>query len=282
MIALVIALALAAEAGATPTSTSTATPTPTATSTATPNPDPSPTPGPSPTPTPNPPAPPETRFESANALYLSGHFDDAARAYRALHDEGRESPALQLNLGNALVRAGARGQGMAAYERALRLAPLDDDARANLELARAQNADRLVGAADPSLAERLVARTGDRLAVGLFGAAWAALWALLWLHGRATHRASQALAAASLLAALLALAGGALVAAKAADRRLPSAVVVVPAAPVREGPERALKAAFEVHEGTTLRVLEARGDQARVRLDNGLTGWVAAADLEII
>ncbi len=272
MIALVIALALAAEAGATPTSTAT----PTATSTATPNPNPDPSP------TPNPTAPPETRFESANALYLSGHFDDAARAYRALHDEGWESAALQLNLGNALVRAGARGQGIAAYERALRLDPLDDDARANLELARAQNADRLVGAADPSLAERLVARTGDALAVGLFGAAWAALWALLWLHGRATHRARQALAAASLLAALLALAGGALVAAKAADRRLPSAVVVVPVAPVREGPERALKAAFEVHEGTTLRVLEARGDQARVRLDNGLTGWVAAADLEII
>jgi sRNA-binding protein len=34
--------------------------------------------------------------------------------------------------------------------------------------------------------------------------------------------------------------------------------------------------------GTRLRVLEARGDQARVRLENGLVGWLAAADLEII
>ena len=225
---------------------------------------------------------PQARFEAANALYLSGDFDGAARAYRALHDEGWESAALQLNLGNALVRVGARGQGMAAYERALRLDPQDDDARANLEAARALNADRLVGAAEPSFLERVVSRTGDGVAVALFGAAWAALWATLWLRGRATPRGRRLLGPAALLAALLSVAGGALVAAKAGDRRVPSAVVVVPVAQVREGPERALKPAFEVHEGTRLRVLEARGDQARVKLENGLTGWLAAADLEII
>ncbi|MBK9516362.1 MAG: hypothetical protein IPO09_03215 [Anaeromyxobacter sp.] len=222
------------------------------------------------------------RQEAAGALYLSGDFDGAARAYRALLDEGWEGPALHLNLGNALARAGARGQAMASWQRALRLDPSDADARANLELASAQNVDRLVGDSSPPLLDRLVARTGDGLAVGLFGAAWVALWALLWLRGRATPRSRRPLGAAALLAALLAVAGGALVAAKAADRRTPSAVVVAPVAPVREGPERALKAAFELHEGTSVRVLEARGELARVRLDNGLTGWVASADLEVI
>jgi len=260
--ALALLLVLAAEPAATSTTTGTPTATPTATATTT--------------------GTPLARFEAANALYLAGDFDGAARAYRALHDQGWESAALQLNLGNALIRAGARGQGMAAYERALRLDPQDDDARANLELARAQNADRLVGAAEPSFLERLVARTGDGVAVALFGAAWTALWATLWLRGRATRRGRRLLGSAALLAALLSVAGGGLVVAKASDRRLPSAVVVAPVAQVREGPERALRPAFEVHEGTRLRVLEARGDQARVKLENGLTGWLAAADLEII
>ncbi|HET9555314.1 MAG TPA: SH3 domain-containing protein, partial [Anaeromyxobacteraceae bacterium] len=85
-----------------------------------------------------------------------------------------------------------------------------------------------------------------------------------------------------LLAALAAATSGALVAAKAADRRTPSAVVVTKVAPVREGPQRTLKSAFDLHEGTFVRVLEARGDLARVKLDNGLTGWVASADLEVI
>ena len=47
-------------------------------------------------------------------------------------------------------------------------------------------------------------------------------------------------------------------------------MVIAPASPVREGPSRTLKTAFELHEGTTVRVLEAQGDVARVRLLNGL------------
>jgi uncharacterized protein YgiM (DUF1202 family) len=59
-------------------------------------------------------------------------------------------------------------------------------------------------------------------------------------------------------------------------------VVVSPVTAVREGPQRTLKAAFELHEGTAVKVLEARGDLARVQLDNGLSGWMASADLEVI
>jgi hypothetical protein len=43
-----------------------------------------------------------------------------------------------------------------------------------------------------------------------------------------------------------------------------------------------LKTAYQLHEGTLVRILEARGDLARVRLVNGLEGWVASADLEVI
>jgi tetratricopeptide (TPR) repeat protein len=230
---------------------------------------------------PSPPTP-EARFDAANTLYLAGDFEGAARAYRSLVEDGLEGSALHLNLGNALARAGVRGQAMASWLRALRLDPSDTDARANLELARAQNVDRLVGAADPPLSARLVERTSDGLAVGLFGTAWAALWALLWLRGRSTRRARRLLGVGALLAAVLSVASGALLAGKAAERRTPGAVVVTPVAPVREGPERTLKAAFELHEGTAVKVLEARGDLARVQLENGLTGWVSSADLEVI
>ena len=59
-------------------------------------------------------------------------------------------------------------------------------------------------------------------------------------------------------------------------------MVIAPVSPVREGPSRTLKTAFELHEGTTVRILEAQGDLARIRLLNGLEGWVASADLEVI
>jgi hypothetical protein len=56
--------------------------------------------------------------------------------------------------------------------------------------------------------------------------------------------------------------------------------VVVPSAPAREAPEAALRPVFDVHEGTELDVLELRGEHARVRLGNGLEGWVPARAIE--
>jgi len=231
---------------------------------------------------PPPAADPGVRAEQAGALYLAGDYDGAARGWRALVDEGWESVGLHLDLGNALLRLGFRGRAIASYQRALALDPGDADVQANLEQARAQNVDRLVGEAQPPLQDRLLARTPDRAALALFGLAWSTFWLLLWLRSRSSPSARRWLGPAALLAALLAVAGGALLAGKAADRRTPSAVVIAPLTAVREGPSRTLKPAFELHEGTAVRVLEAQGDVARVRLLNGLEGWVASADLEVI
>ena len=229
-----------------------------------------------------PPVDPVLRADQAGALYLAGDYDGAARGWRALVDEGWESVGLHLDLGNALLRLGFRGRAIASYQRALALDPGDADVQANLEQARAQNVDRLVGEAQPPLQARLLARTPDRAALALFGLAWSTFWLLLWLRSRSSRSARRWLGPAALLAALLAVAGGALLAGKAADRRTPSAVLIAPASAVREGPSRTLKPAFELHEGTTVRVLEAQGDVARVKLLNGLEGWVASADLEVI
>ncbi len=227
-------------------------------------------------------ADPGARAEQAGALYLAGDHEGAARAWRTLVDEGWESVGLHFDLGNALLRLGFRGRAIASYLRALQLDPGDPDAQANLDLARAQNVDRLVGETQPPLHARLLARTPDAVALALFGGSWGAFWLLLWLRSRSSRSARRWLGPAALAAALLAVGGGALLAGKAADRRTPTAVVVAPVSPVREGPSRTLKAAFELHEGTTVRILEAQGDVARVRLLNGLEGWVASSDLEVI
>ena len=109
------------------------------------------------------------RAEQAGALYLAGDYDGAARGWRALVDEGWESVGLHLDLGNALLRLGHRGRAIASYQRALQLDPGDADTQANLEQARAQNVDRLVGEAQPPLHARVLARTPDGAALALFG-----------------------------------------------------------------------------------------------------------------
>ena len=227
----------------------------------------------------SPPAP-AARFEAANREYLSGDFDAAARGYQELLAQGWESASLHVNLGNARFRMGKRGLAAASFSRALKLDPGDADARANLDLARSQNVDQVVGAEARPLLVRALERVPDALAIGVFAIAWLVLWG--GLAGRRFVPAGirRGIAAASLAAALAAVPAGALLAGKAAARGTPSAVIVAAVAPVREGAEAALRPAFELHEGTEVRVLEVRSGFVRVRLGNGLEGWVSAGDLE--
>jgi len=228
------------------------------------------------------PSPPAARFAAAADLYLGGDFEGAARAWEALAAEGLTSPALHLDLGNARLRAGRRGAAIASYLRALRLDPGDPDAAHNLELARAANVDRLVGAGGPSLLARVAARTPDLAAAAGFAVPWWLLWAALAARLVTSRRARAWLAGAASLAALLSVVGGAVLLARDAGRREPAAVVTAPETGVREGPEEALRPTTTLHEGTELRVLEVRGPAVRVRLANGLEGWVMARDLEAV
>lgn len=228
---------------------------------------------------PAPPASPAERFERANGLYRGGDFGGAAREYEALVSDGFTSPALHLNLGNARLRLGRRGPAIASWERALRLDPGDDDARENLRVARIDDPDRaLLG--EPTLFARLVERTGDGRAVALFAVPWWILWGALALRPGRRGAARRALTALALLSTLGVIAGGALLAGRARDRRQPLAVLVVPTAAARPGPSAALKGTFELHEGTRLRVVGAQGDFVRIRLDGGLEGWIARADVD--
>jgi hypothetical protein len=51
-------------------------------------------------------------------------------------------------------------------------------------------------------------------------------------------------------------------------------------APVREGPEEALRPVVTLGDGSEVRVIELRGAAARVRLASGVEGWIALAAIE--
>lgn len=223
--------------------------------------------------------PPGLRFERANALYRTGDFAGAAAEYEGLVSDGFAFPSLHLNLGNARMRLGRRGGAIASWERALRLDPGDDDARENLVAARRDDPDRAL-AGEPTFLARLVERTGDGLAVALLLVPWWIFWGTLALRTRSGGRTRGALGAVAFAAALAILAGGGLVAGRARERRFPLAVVAIPSVQVRAGPGVALKPAFELHEGTRLRVRALEGDYALVRLDGGLEGWLPRSALE--
>jgi SH3-like domain-containing protein len=89
---------------------------------------------------------------------------------------------------------------------------------------------------------------------------------------------------AALAAFAFALAAGAIATGAAAWHRiaLRRAVVVAASAPAREGPADRASVQFEVHEGTPLRVEDEAQGFRRVKLLNGLSGWVPAGAVEMV
>jgi Ca-activated chloride channel family protein len=80
---------------------------------------------------------PTLRFNLADGLYKNGRYDEAATLFRALGSDPAApfAPAARFNLGNSLYRKKDYPGAVEAYRDALRLAPDDEDARRNLEMA---------------------------------------------------------------------------------------------------------------------------------------------------
>ena len=224
-------------------------------------------------------------FADANAAYLSGDVSRAVAAYEALVSEGVASTQLETNLGATYLRQGKRGLAVLHFERALFLEPGDDDARADLIEVRHGNVDRLEGDADEGGSEtvaRLLAPLpgpeGAMALIVLWGAAWVLLAVRLLLRAPRWTGIAAAICFGGALVSALVAAG----AAAGRDLAMRRAVVVAQAVPAREGPAERSASRFEIHEGTTVGIEDEDAGYRRVKLANGLTGWVPAGTLELV
>ena len=221
-------------------------------------------------------------FDQANAAYIAGDTSRAMAGYEALLEEGVVSPELETNLGAAYLRQGKRGLAALHLERALFLDPSDDDARADLLEVRRGNVDRLEGEPEDGGAEaisRVLAPLPGRAAAVALVALWSLGWGLVGVH---LVRPRPSLGPSAAACFVLAAAASLVTAGSAASHRLTlrRAVVVAPAAPAREGPSDRAASHFEVHEGTALRIEDEDRGYRRVKLANGLSGWVSSSAVE--
>ena len=224
-------------------------------------------------------------FADANAACLAGDLPRAIAAYEALISEGVASPELETNLGATLLRQNRRGLSALHFERALFLDPGDDDARADLAEVRRGNVDKLEGESDDGGTEtlsRVLSPLPGVLAAALLIVAWTLGWALL--GARLFRPAQRSLLLGAVLSFAVALLAAAITLGSAIGRdlALKRAVVIAASVPAREGPNDKSTSHFEVHEGTTVRVEDEEGGFRRVKLANGLTGWVPDSAVELV
>jgi len=246
-------------------------------------------------------------FEEGNASYEDGDFESAIDAYSSLVAAGVENKDLYYNLANAYFKNGELGWAVLYYERALRLAPRDEDTKANLSLV------------DAMLRDRQFIREGNRFQQ-----------AFLWIYRNLTLRESVLLTsllyvllcacavifilrktrfvrnlygrlsvvspgrflglsresdllAALVIALILFAASGASAYQKISEQRSHDrSVVVQPEVAVYSGPMEDATLQFKIHEGTRARIRTRQPGWVQIEFPGDLSGWIEADAVEEI
>jgi tetratricopeptide (TPR) repeat protein len=213
----------------------------------------------------------DAAFDAANKLYEQGKFAAAAAAYEKLAQSGEVSEALYFNLGNAWFKSGQIGRAIAAYREAQRIAPRDPDLRANLQFARNQTPRPTLS---PSRWQRWLGRlTLNEWTLLATGAVWLWLGLLALLQWRPALRPLLRgyVFTLTVLVGLLFVCAGA---AWREARFVRTAIVITGEATVRYGPLAESPAAFTVHDGAELRVLDQKDDWLQISAGSGRVGWL--------
>ena len=227
---------------------------------------------------------PEEVFDRATDAYEDGRFDVAAELYGSLLRYRVVDPLLEFNLGNAEFRRGRLGAAILHWERARRLAPTDQDVAANLAYARSLTVDRVDPVPRPAIVERWLALQNR---IGPDGQAIAVL-VLAWLAGALVVvggiRGSGGPVRWALALVLIAIALVALSWWSTLDRLegRDAAIVLAESTEVLAGPGGNNATLAVVHEGLRVEVRSEREAWVRIRLPNGVSGWVDRRDGGVI
>ena len=225
-------------------------------------------------------------WKRGNEAHLRGDYAAAAAAYEQLDRQHVVSADLYYNLGVTYFRAQQLGRAIWAFERSLVVAPDDEDARFNLSQARklaGQRAhDKLEGAEREPLWVRAVTYLAPSTEVWLFCSLYLGCFVLLFLRRSMAHDSRLAVTTGAALLGTGALLAGLLVLGRATLDRIPAAVVLPDRVVVKEGADNNFRTSFEVHGGLRVRVLERDQDWVRIRLANGLEGFVRVEDVGLL
>ncbi len=222
-------------------------------------------------------------FNQANDAYYKQDYATAKETYLKLVEHGQSGPDVLYNLGTTYLAMGELGPAVLYLERAAKRSRADD-IEAHLSLARSKQLDQVVGALsdEPFLQRVADAFNPNGLAVVFLIAWWVGLG--LWVVTR-RRLAGQRLIFALVMMGCLALAltsGGLLANHVYITQTVQEAVVQPEVLKVQKAPSPGSPVAFEVHAGLKVRVIEESGKYLRLKLPNGLDGWIEKEGVETL
>ena len=225
--------------------------------------------------------------KQANEAYTKANYAKSAQMYETILQQKGESADLYYNLGNAYYKCDRIPDAILNYEKALLLAPGDEDIRHNLDVVKLKIVDKITP-------------------VGTF---------LLtdWIHSFRNQMSSNGWAKSSILLFLIfiislilyffagrvwlkkiAFFGGIFVlllsfftnyfafAQKKQLEEVSQAIIFSPSIVAKSTPDDTGTDLFLVHQGTKVTLKDVVNDWTRVELEDGNDGWMQSSNFKII
>jgi tetratricopeptide (TPR) repeat protein len=225
--------------------------------------------------------------QQADQAYLDGNYGEATELYEQVLAQNYVSAELHYNLGNAYYKQNRTASAILNYERALKLAPKDEDIQFNLKLANLSVKDEI-----QHMPKLFFVNWFEQIlkVFSTDGWAWSAVISfVLVLVGAVIFRMSEeeGLRRLSFYTAVVLLLwfGFSVYAARnqyddaVNDNR---AVVFATTLTAKSAPDRKGKELFVIHEGLVVSVSDELNGWVRVKLSDGNVGWVEKSELVMI
>lgn len=226
-------------------------------------------------------------WESGNKAYIDGDYQKAIEEYTAIIDGGEYSMKLYYNLANAYFKMGANGKAILYYNKALRIAPSQEDIRHNLAIAEAQTKDRIAVIPEFFLNSwlRMVRNSMSCMAWSILSlVAFGVLLAFALLFLLASRLRWRKLGFYGALCAFMLFVATTSFAVSSRNDMLShnEAIVMGSAISVKSSPDRSATDLFVLHEGTKVKVLTEVDEWVEVAIADGKKGWTERKNIEEI
>lgn len=228
-----------------------------------------------------------TLWEQANKFYIEGKFDQAIENYQKMNKSGFESAELFFNLGNAYYKLNSYPKAILYYEKAIQLAPNDDDIQYNLELTNRYVVDKIEKLPTFFITEwidgiRNLFSSDKWAIISIMSFLLTLVFVTLYLISRRYNMKKISFWISLLFIVLFLAAFYFSYKQKQLILRNDTAIIMSPSVTIKSSPDISGTDIFVLHEGTKVWILDEISDWREIKLSDGTKGWLKASDLEVI
>lgn len=226
-------------------------------------------------------------FEQGNQFYKNADYRAAVTTYHKIEKGGFHSDALYFNLANAYYKLNEVAPSVYYYEKALKLNPLNEDAKYNLVLANRLTIDQ-IDEVPKTLLQRFETNFLHKFSIhqwAVISILFSIVTALLFLiyyfsYSSILKRIFFSVSIVTFSLMLLSV----LVAYSVLDyaKKNQPAIVFSEKAQIKNAPTFNSEDVFTLHEGTKVIVLDEVDDWYKIKLTDGKIGWIRTSVLKII